>query len=178
MRKPLTILAASINIIFKDKPMSTTIEIPKEIYEILRQEARKRGRTIEDLIIDLILKTADPPARIKAYKKLHEKYLEEAQKYLRKGDLVQASEKYWGAVTALLNAIGEKEGLPHYTHRDLKEISLYLTKKKKDPEYTRLFSSTETLHANYYHNFLDEETFNIHKEDAEKLIQKIKELLK
>jgi len=48
--------------------MSTTIEIPKEIYEILRQEARKRGRTIEDLIIDLILKTADPSARIKAYK--------------------------------------------------------------------------------------------------------------
>ena len=94
-----------------------------------------------------------------------------------KGDLVQASEKYWGAVTALLNAVGEVEGLPHYAHRDLKEITIHLSEKEGDPEYSRLFSSVETLHANYYHDFLRGKTFEAHVEDAEKLIERLKSYL-
>ena len=154
-----------------------SIEVSKEIYEFLIEIARRKGKSIEELIVESIAEKLDPRTRIELYIKLHEKYLREAKEFVEKNDLVQASEKYWGAVTALLNAIGEKEGLPHYTHKDLKEISLYLTEKEKDPEYTRLFSSVETLHANYYHNFLRPTTFNVHKEDAEKLIQKLRKYL-
>lgn len=155
----------------------TVIEIPKEVYEVLLREARRRGKSIEELIIDAVANELDPKVKVRIYLELHRKYLREAKELEVKGDLVQASEKYWGAVTSLLNAIAEVKGLPHYTHRDLKEISLRLTKEEGDPEYTRLFSSIETLHANYYHGFLDEETFKIHKEDAEKLIKKLMRLL-
>ncbi len=110
--------------------------------------------------------------------KLHGDYLRVAEELYAKGDLVQASEKYWGAVTALLNIVGEKLGMPpHYSHRDLREIASYLTEVTHDPEYTRLFSSVETLHANFYHGFLRKASFDAHREDAIKLINKLKTYL-
>lgn len=81
-----------------------------------------------------------------------------------------------GAVAALLNAAGEREGLPHYSHKDLKEISINLSEKEDDPECTRLFSSVETLRANYYHSFLKERTFNAHKRMARRGLLKWKML--
>ena len=108
------------------------------------------------------------------YVKLHEKYLREAEELAARGELAQASEKLWGAVVSLLSAVGEREGLPHYSHRDLKEISLYLAERTGDPEYTRLFSSVETLHANFHHNFLTRRTFEYHREDALKLVGKLR----
>lgn len=36
--------------------------------------------------------------------------------------MAQAGEKYWGAVTALLNAIGKALGMSHYRHRDCQFI--------------------------------------------------------
>jgi hypothetical protein len=43
--------------------------------------------------------------------RLHERYLREAEELYASGDLAQAGEKYWGAVTALINAIAERRGL-------------------------------------------------------------------
>ena len=41
----------------------------------------------------------------------------------------------------------------------------------------RLFASIERLHANYYHNFLTKLNFETHREDALKLVQKLRSLL-
>jgi len=35
----------------------------------------------------------------------------------------------------------------------------------------------ERLHANFYHNFLDEETFDRHREDALSLVKRLKQYL-
>jgi hypothetical protein len=153
--------------------VSASESIPEEVINIIEKEARKRGLSLVEFLVNSLARELDPRARLEVYVKLHEKYLREAEELSEKGDLVQASEKYWGAVTSLLNAIGEEEGLPHYSHKDLKEISIYLSEKEGDPEYTRLFSSVETLHSNYYHAFLREATFKAHAEDAKKLVEKL-----
>jgi hypothetical protein len=154
-----------------------TITIPDEIYNVILEIANKRGISIEELLVESIAEKLDPFTRIELYMRLSEKYLKEAEELYQKNDLVQAGEKLWGAAATLLSAFSEKTNLPHYSHRDLKEVSLYLTRTMRDPDYTRLFSSLETLHANYYHNFLDKETFDIHKEDALRFIGKVKKLL-
>ena len=64
-------------------------------------------RDIEEFIVELIAKMLDSPRRVELYLKLHEEYLRIAEELYAKGDLTQAGEKYWGAVAALLNAIGE-----------------------------------------------------------------------
>ncbi|GAB6947683.1 PaREP1 family protein [Vulcanisaeta sp. JCM 16161] len=144
--------------------------------ELIRELAN--GRDVEEFIVDLIAERLDPPRRVELYLRLHEDYLKAAEELYNKGDLVQAGEKYWGAVAALLNIVGERLNKPHYGHRDLREIASYLTEITNDPEYTRLFSSVEALHANFYHNFLGRTSFNAHREDAIKLIMKLRTYLK
>ena len=108
--------------------------------------------------------------------KLHERYLRDAEELYAEGDLIQAGEKYWGAVTALLNAIGEKRGWSHYTHRDYAEIVERLSEELKEP-LGRLFAGVERLHANYYHNFSTRVNFEAHREDALKLMRKLRSLM-
>ena len=155
-----------------------SIEVSKEVYELLTEIAKSKGKSVEEVIVESVAKNLDPEARIEVYIKLHEKYLKEAEELYGKGDLAQAGEKYWGSLTALLNAVGEREELPHYTHRDLRGIVEHLTEKTRDPDYSRLFSSAEALHANFCHNFMSKLSFEAHKSDTIKLIQKIKEILK
>lgn len=38
----------------------------------------------------------------------------------------------------------------------------------------RLFASVERLHANYYHNFLTKVNFEAHREDALKLVRRLR----
>ncbi len=110
--------------------------------------------------------------------KLHEKYLNEAEELFDKGDLMQANEKYWGAVTALLNAIGEERGLPHYSHRDYSVITDKLYSESNDKELVIGFRLAEGLHANFYHNFMSREEFQLHREAVVNLVRKLKSMLK
>jgi len=52
----------------------------------------------------------DPQERAGVYLRLAEKYLAEAEELYARGDLVQAGEKYWGAVVALLSAVQRRGG--------------------------------------------------------------------
>ena len=155
----------------------TVLELPEEVYQLIAERARRLGTSVEKLVIDAVASLLDPSMRVELYLRLQEKLLRDAEELNSKGDLVQASEKYWGAVSSLLNAVGERENLPNYTHRDLKEIAIHLTEKEGDKEYTRLLSSAETLHANHHHNFLGKTSYDAHREDALRLIERLKRYL-
>ena len=150
------------------------VELTETAYKILEEKAKRKGKSIEEIIIESILDDVEPAQKVKIYLELHEKYLKEAEKLHRSGDLAQSGEKYWGALTALINAIGELKGLPHTSHRDLREIIEELVEETGDLSIARLYSSAETLHANFYHNFLRKKTFDAHKEDTLKLINKLR----
>ena len=85
------------------------IEISEEVYGLVLAIAKKKAKSVEEVILECIVKDVDPGMRIEVYMKLHEKYLRVAEELYAKGDLAQAGEKYWEAVTALLNTIGERK---------------------------------------------------------------------
>ena len=153
-----------------------SIEVSEEVYELISAVAKRKAKSVEEVILECIAKDVDPSLRIEVYMKLHERYPRNAEELYAKGDLIQAGEKYWGAVTTLLNAIGEKRGWSHYTHRDYAEIVERLSEELKEP-LGRLFAGVERLHANYYHNFLTKVNFEAHREDALKLMRKLRSLM-
>ena len=134
------------------------------------------GRDVEEFLLSLVAEKLDPPERVQIYLKLYEKYLKEAEDLYAKNDLAQAGEKYWGAVTALLNAIAEKRGLPHYSHRDYAALIEKLYDETEDEELLKGFALAERLHANFYHNFLEKKSFEVHRREVLKLIEKLKKL--
>ena len=146
------------------------------IAELLRELAG--GRDVELFIIDLIAERLDPPRRVEVYLKLSEDHLRSAEELYGKGDLAQAGEKYWGSVTALLNAIGELRGWDHFSHRDYDVIIGKLYKEIHDKSLLMDFRMAEALHANFYHNFMDKEEFEVHRQAVLELIGKLKDIVK
>ena len=130
------------------------IPAPRNLLEELRRLAAKRGKPLEILAAELLAQPLDPKTRIKTYLNLYRKYLREAEELYRKGDHIQAGEKLWGAIAALLNTIGELEDKPHYQHSDYWEIIEDLVRETGDPEYSTLFTLAEKLHANYHDSSL------------------------
>jgi hypothetical protein len=81
--------------------------------EELIKKAEEKGINVEDLIISALSKE-DPQEGIKARLELAEKYMKEAEEFLKKGDVVQSSEKAYKVAEEIVKAFAEKFNLTEY----------------------------------------------------------------
>ena len=69
-------------------------------------------------------------------------------------------------------------GLRLGKHRQIKEFIKKLSTDFQDPEIAKIYTeSAEVIHANFYHDFLDEDSFKHHAKNVEKLIEKLVAIL-
>lgn len=77
--------------------------------------------------------------------------IEHAEERLQVGDLVQASEKGWGAVAHYLKAVAKQRGWQNRSHRDFFVIKDRLANETDDPDrISLLFREANALHQNFY----------------------------
>ena len=112
------------------------------------------------------------------HREISSQFLEHAEDEFRKGDLLQASEKAWGAVSHYVNFIARQRGWPLGSHNRLIDNANNLI--NRDPAHAehrrRLVRSVEALHANFYHAFLNEDSVREGIEDAKELIKALEDL--
>lgn len=104
---------------------------------------------------------------------LNGKYLADADRLLNEGDLVQASEKYWGAVATMIKMVAAQRNWRHSGHAELRTVVRSVSQETQDTEYLALLRSAERLHANFYEGFLDQSSLHILAEHAVRLIEKL-----
>jgi len=150
-----------------------SIVLTGKIAEVVISVAEKRGFSPEEYLSMKVLEDLDPKTRITIYIELFKKYLKEAREYTDRGDFPQACEKYWGAITSLLNIVGELKNMNHYKHSDYWEIMEVIASETSDQDLPKLFATAEKMHANYYHNFIKKENFPSYAKGAEELIEKL-----
>jgi hypothetical protein len=80
--------------------------------------------------------------------------LDKALALLEQGDLIQASEKGWGAAAQAVKSVAESRGWAHNGHRQLFDVVARLTRETADDRLRVLFSVANGLHANFYENWL------------------------
>ena len=112
------------------------------------------------------------------HREISAQFLAHAEDEFRKGDLLQASEKAWGAVSHYVNAVARQRGWPLGSHQRLIANANRLI--SRDPSqathHRRLLRSTEALHANFYQAFLDEDSVRDGIADAKELIAGLEHL--
>lgn len=154
------------------------IILPKKLGEKLREKAEKKGLFPEELAIEFMLKDLgeklDPDDLAENYQTLSEKYFEEAKEFLNEGDLVQASEKFWGAASLTTKMVAAKKGLKLERHGSIWDFIDRLSKEKGDEDILRLFHSANSLHRNFYENQMTQRAVKIAGEDVKKLIEKLR----
>ena len=97
--------------------------IAGSIYQRLKEEAERRGAAVDEVVIELLEAalgaSLEPPERAEFHRSLAEKFLQEAEELLAKGDYVQASEKAWSAAAQIVKAVAAKKGKELKSHGDL-----------------------------------------------------------
>ena len=83
-----------------------------------------------------------------------EAFLAKARAYLAEGDLLQASEKAWGAAAQTVKAAAEQRGWRHQSHGDLFQNVDRLSEEAGDGELNDLFHVASSLHTNFYEGWL------------------------
>ena len=90
---------------------------------------------------------ASPPER---YEEISRHLLEQAQEELDKGDILQASDKVWGATAHAVKAVCQRMGWNHHAHNHLRAAANYIFAEFGRDDLTLAFGYLEALHANYY----------------------------
>ena len=110
------------------------------------------------------------------YGTMSQELLRKAREALTEGDLVQASEKGWGAAAQAVKAVAEARGWPHDSHRALYEIANRLAAEAGDPDLRRLFSVASSLHQNFYEHWMPNEMVAADLESVAELLERFEAL--
>ena len=114
--------------------------------------------------------------KIRSYNATGRLFLTKARTYLDGGDLLQASEKGWGAAAQMVKSIAEARGWPHNGHHELWRVVNRLVDETGDREIRTAFGLASTLHTNIYEGWLPRESVEDYLDRVGNLLSKLETL--
>ena len=117
-----------------------------------------------------------PEEAAEEYMTTSRRYLGQAEAEFAKGDMLQASEKGWGAVAEAVKAAAVLRGVEHTSHRHLRFMAEDLVDETGREEIADLFSHIESLHANYYEAWMRPSIVRRHLDYARRLVEILESL--
>ncbi len=110
------------------------------------------------------------------HEEISSRFLDQADEEFEKGDMLQASEKAWGAVAHYVKSIAKVRGWPDGSHRDIADNARKLLDRTPDPDRNReKFALINMLHVNFYEEELDPRDVELGVRHARALIDSIRE---
>ena len=100
-----------------------------------------------------------------------------AQVALTQDDLLQASEKGWGAAAQMVKGIAEKRGWRHDGHREHYQIVNRLAGEASDRQLRVLFNSASALHSNFYEQWMPRQMIDDSLTEVRGFLSKLENLL-
>ncbi len=91
------------------------------------------------------------------YLRTSRQFIVQAQEEFDRGDMLQASEKAWGAAAQAVKATAEFRGWEHSTHARLFENVRKVSQETEDAELYDLFHVANSLHQNFYEGWQTED---------------------
>ena len=102
-------------------------------------------------------------------------FLVDADREFEDGDILQASEKLWGAASHAVLAEIRRRGITPSGHKATIDAVELIGEDHDDPSLRPLFTSAEMLHANFYHGFLDVERFQEQRRLTRQFVERVLE---
>ena len=91
-------------------------------------------------------------------------------------DLLQASEKGWGAAAHMVKGLAEKRGWGRYGDRQLYQAVNRLAEESSDSEIRVLFSAASSLYSNFDENRMPREMVSENLVQISQFLDKLEEL--
>lgn len=71
------------------------------------------------------------------------------------GDILQASEKLWGAAAHAITAVAQQRGLNHGTHRTMINAARQIADERDDDQMRVGILAAQHFHANFYNGTME-----------------------
>ena len=107
------------------------------------------------------------------YQSVSTQLFDQAHIELEAGDLIQASEKFWGAAAQALKAIAQERGWDHDSHAHFFRIVRDLIDQTGDKHIATLFNAANSLHVNFYEHWMTEDEIRPLANQVGALIERI-----
>jgi hypothetical protein len=104
-------------------------------------------------------------------------FLEASDGEFAAGDVLQGSEKMWGAASHAVMAVAQQQGWPYGSHRALKMAVRRMSEEYEDQALRDRFVAAEQLHANFYHGFLEDYQIDDSRELVRDFVARVLALL-
>ena len=104
-------------------------------------------------------------------------FLIKGRAHLAEGDLLQASEKGWGAAAQMVKAVAETRGWRHSTHGDQYRTVDRLADELPGQRLRLLFRSASALHQNFYEGDMPEKTVADGLDDMDEIVGRLQAVI-
>ncbi len=104
-------------------------------------------------------------------------YLAQAREEFAREDLMQASEKAWGAAAQLVKAAAADRGWRHGRHATLYQVVRQLVEETGVDALRLEFAVAGELHANFYEGFLAPAVVEDYLQDVARFVERVEGLL-
>ena len=84
-------------------------------------------------------------------------FLEASDREFAAGDVLQASEKLWGAAAHAITAVAKQRGMEHGTHRTMINSARQIADEMNDSELRLGISEAQHFHSNFYSRTMEDE---------------------
>ena len=105
-----------------------------------------------------------------------QKFLIDADREYEAGDILQASEKLWGAASHVVLAEMKRRSMSVRTHRQTVEAVNMLAEEYNSPSLADWFIAAQGLHRNFYNGDLDDADFLNHRLRVVWFVERMMEL--
>ena len=94
------------------------------------------------------------------------------------GDMLQGSEKMWGAAAHAVMAVAQQRDWPFGSHGALRTAVRRLSDENGDPFLIAGFVAAEKFHANFYHDFMEHDAdFELSKDVIHQFVNHVLSLM-
>ena len=97
-----------------------------------------------------------PQAISDQYRQTSDRFMQQAEYEYERGDLLQASEKSWNATVQQLKALATERGMSHNDHWQIRAVARQIVDETEQELIGLLFRSGESLHSNFYEQWMRE----------------------
>ena len=102
-----------------------------------------------------------------------QEFLVKSDGYFAEGDVLQGSEKLWGAAAHAVMAVAQQRGWKYGNHYTSRETALRLADELEDERISLGLGVAEKFHANFYHEFMEDSELDMNRPLAKRFVARM-----
>ena len=104
-------------------------------------------------------------------------FLAKSDGYFAEGDVLKGSEKLWSAAAHAVMALAQERGWQFGNHYALRQVALRLADEMDDERISLGFGVSEKFHANFYHDFMEDNELDANRPSARRFVERMLALI-